>query len=306
MRPYSYNVFLGRGLRRMKHEISLILSRITHLADNSRRAISRARPYLYDPEKYKRRVYDVVVPNSATFPVNHLQFGPSTPSLALLPAPNILYCLWTGTNEMSKARRDSIQALRAVNPDTPLILITVENISDYVVEEHPLHPAWSHLSYVHRSDYLRAYIMHHHGGAYADIKRMNAPFKPIIDRINACGALWAGGPAELNSFNSSPAFGRLGRDQRLHFSQMVCQAAFVFKPGTEWTREWIEEIERRLDYFSRILPRHPAEQPYGRNSDYPIPWSALQGYVFSPLALKYRKRAFLDPAMRFIYSEEYR
>ena len=49
--------------------------------------------------------------------------------------------------------------------------MTPANLQDWVVAGHPLHPAYNDLSLVHRSDYLRAYLLHHHGGGYCDLKR---------------------------------------------------------------------------------------------------------------------------------------
>ena len=45
-----------------------------------------------------------------------------------------------------------------------------ENLSSWIAEKSPLHPAYNYLSSVHKADYLRCYLMHHHGGAYSDIK----------------------------------------------------------------------------------------------------------------------------------------
>ena len=44
----------------------------------------------------------------------------------------------------------------------------------------PLHPAYEHLSAVHRSDYLRAYLALHWGGGYCDLKRPATWLLPLI------------------------------------------------------------------------------------------------------------------------------
>ena len=74
----------------------------------------------------------------------------------------------TGHNEMSANRQRCLASMKE-NIGVPLILITPDNLQEYILDSHPLHEAYPYLSNVHKSDYLRAYFMHHHGGGYADI-----------------------------------------------------------------------------------------------------------------------------------------
>ena len=81
----------------------------------------------------------------------------------------VVYQVWTGDNPMSDDRRACFDSgLR--NIKVPIKLITKDNLQDYVVAGHPLHPAYRYLTPTQKSDYLRNYLMHFHGGGYADIK----------------------------------------------------------------------------------------------------------------------------------------
>ena len=60
--------------------------------------------------------------------------------------------------------------IRAVT-GVDLVLVTPDNLGEWLVDDSPLHPAYEDLSLIHRSDYLRGYLMHHHGGGYIDIKQ---------------------------------------------------------------------------------------------------------------------------------------
>lgn len=53
----------------------------------------------------------------------------------------------------------------------------------FILKDAPLHPSYSFLSGVHRSDYLRCYLMHHYGGGYSDIKHMHFDIGPLINRL---------------------------------------------------------------------------------------------------------------------------
>lgn len=94
--------------------------------------------------------------------------APQGPSSKQVPDLRV-FCFWTGDNDLPPARVEGLDAMRQMI-GVPVELITPEKLPAWVVEGHPLHPMYSQLSYVHRSDYLRAYFMAHHGGGYSDIK----------------------------------------------------------------------------------------------------------------------------------------
>lgn len=80
---------------------------------------------------------------------------------------------------------------------------------------------------------------------------------------------------------------RWGKEQQTYFSRTIFPACFAFRPHSPLTYEWLAEIERRLSYFSDLLDQNPADQPWGDNVNYPVPWNAIHGQIFSPLNLKY-------------------
>ena len=61
-----------------------------------------------------------------------------------------------------------------VNTECEIELVTPSNLNDWVLPNRRLHAAYENLSAIHRSDYLRAYFMHHYGDGYAGIKLTSA------------------------------------------------------------------------------------------------------------------------------------
>ncbi|RUQ21176.1 capsular biosynthesis protein [Kocuria sp. HSID16901] len=296
---------LIQPLRRVKHA-GLALNKssrrnIRLLIDHSRSIYSKRFPYKYDLDRYQSfdKILRIHEASSLTFKVNHLMYSPPTDP-PHSPMPSRLFLLWTGDNDLSPQRMRAIKSLRRHNTELDVVFITAENLNDVVVQGHPLHPAYEKLSYVHRSDYLRAYLMHHHGGVYSDIKDMREPWKPLIDRANRDHTMWACGLIPPDSRDLSPAFGALGSDQRTHYTRMLDQRAFGFKPGSSWTDAWLSEVERRLSYFDRLLDEKRPQQPWGLNAEYPIPWTALLAQVMAPLSLKYSNHALIDPDRAFV------
>uniref|UniRef100_A0A6C0I4I0 Uncharacterized protein n=1 Tax=viral metagenome TaxID=1070528 RepID=A0A6C0I4I0_9ZZZZ len=83
---------------------------------------------------------------------------------------NIIYCFWTGDNKMSNARIECLNNLRTVS-ECNVLLITKDNLSNYILNDVPLHPSFNYLSETHKADYLRTYFMNFYGGGYSDIKQ---------------------------------------------------------------------------------------------------------------------------------------
>ena len=107
--------------------------------------------YEFDPMRYRR---------SFLYTTLDATPGPFVPRV---------FTFWTGDNDMSTRRRISLERLRA-DIGLEVVLITPDNLAEWVVPGHPLHPSYQHLSLGHRSDYLRAYFFHHHGGGDCDVK----------------------------------------------------------------------------------------------------------------------------------------
>lgn len=203
--------------------------------------------------------------------------------------PDHIFVLWTGNNEMSQNRQEGLQSIRECNPNREIRLITPGGLKDYVLPEYPLHPAYEDLSLVHRSDYLRAYLMHHYGGGYSDIKRWKTSWEGAFQQIQNDPDMWIIGYRELGSDRVGGRDARLGRQTRTRYHQIAGAGAYICRPRTPFTGEWLREIERRLDYYREELAQHPGDQ-LGSNPGYPILWIEIGMDIQYPLELKYNKR----------------
>lgn len=213
-----------------------------------------------------------------------------------LDVPRRIRTFWMSDNEMSDGRRQCLRELQQQPVDVDLV--TADQLSRIVLEEYPLHPAFADLSAVHRSDYLRAYCMHHHGGGYSDVKAPTADWTAGFDLLQADRSAWMVGYQEPSSVDCARIESGLGRELRRRSGLLAGNCAFIFRPRTTLTAEWLAEVERRLDYFAPLLRRAPARDPFGDTPDYPVPWTMLQAQVLQPLQLKYLDRIRLDPAVR--------
>jgi hypothetical protein len=218
-----------------------------------------------------------------------------------------IFGLWTGENSMSDNRKrawDSF-AITGLEPT----LVSPATVDRWIVAGHPLHEAYDYLSPVHRADYLRGYLMFHHGGGYADIKQQTASWQPSIRRLLrsrrliGCGYREIAGGTEWLQNNrvhgkvyvlsrSVPTFAaKLVTDaMRGFYPLMIGNCAYVFKPRTSFARLWLKYTERRLDMLLPDLRSNPAKEVRDRqgwDSGYPIPWTFILGDIFHPLSLLY-------------------
>ena len=211
--------------------------------------------------------------------------------------PRVIWCVWTGDNEMSPNRKAALDSIRRATPDVDVRIVTPANLHSYVLDEHPLHRSYQRLSYVHRSDYLRAYLLHHYGGGYSDLKKHPTSWCPGFRRIAEDPDAWVVGFRIPRSSESAWFEGRLGREVRKNFSRLINISGLIARANTPLTQAWIGEVERRLDYYSSLLQQAPGDE-FGDSPGYPVPWTRIGSQVLEPLCLRYLDHVRIDPSVK--------
>lgn len=282
------------ALRRWKHRVLIQWLRPWRYACINRteplvQAWHRVRPYHYDPADLRSLGLDYTVPLDV--PVDE-------------PVPRVIYAFWTGENSMSEVRAAVFRTLVEANPDVPVRLITPAELPAFIVPEHPLHPAYEHLHYVHRADYLRAYFLHHHGGGYADIKRTVNSWAPAFDRMDDSDAWLMGYRNPVRWMTPNFSDRRLQRLMVRTSDLRLGQAAYISRPGTPLTAEWLHHLERKLDAALPALQEHPGD---ARGSDplYPLGWTEILAQILDPLTVKYHEHLLYEPRLLYDTDADY-
>jgi hypothetical protein len=216
-----------------------------------------------------------------------------------------IFGMWAGHNPMNANRRRGWESfgLTGLHP----ILITPDNLEEWVVGREPLHPAYPFLSLLHRVDYLRAYFMFHHGGGYADIKPQTGDWTAVVEQVANSSRFIAAGYREIRG--GTPLIDRflvqdrpfvLGRPSSMFRAQLIAlgmraarplmmgNGAYWFKPRTPFARNWLDAIHERLDILHPLLIKNPAREIreyVGGPSGYPVPWTFMHGDVVSYLSM---------------------
>ena len=204
-----------------------------------------------------------------------------------------IFMVWTGDNIMGTNRKRCYENFKkqcGVN----VILVTKDNLNKYILPEHPIHPAYEFLSYVHRSDYLRCYLMYNYGGGYSDIKETTKDWNLYFDKLehsndkDICGYQEGSGWAAASAY----AFAKkMGHTQPADQVLVGC-GNFICKPKTIITSLWYEKVNKFLDSKLEQLKLNPADNSIRPTFGikYPIKWNHLMGNIFHEICYIHHTR----------------
>ena len=203
---------------------------------------------------------------------------------------NVIYCFWTGDNELTPNRKDCLEQLTKTT-ECSLRLITKQNLHEYILPDNPLHPGYEYLSETHKADYLRTYFMHFYGGGYTDIKRTTGSWKKAFDDFKQSKYWICGYPEVDYNVAYTPIVSK--------WSELIGVCAYICKPKTPLTTEWYTEMMALIDTKLPDLKLNPSKFPqdckekshyffYLSNSQYPLEWNELLGRIFHKVAYKYK------------------
>jgi len=210
---------------------------------------------------------------------------------------------------MSENRQKCLKSIYD-NSGSEVILIDKTNIADWASSDD-FHPAYNLLSCTHKADYLRCYLMHRYGGGYSDIKYCNFDWKVHFSSLELNNGFLMSGYSERSPFD-------IASDQQLvrnSYRDLPGMCQFIFKPKTELTYMWINNVHQYLDSIHNLLTHnpgtyHPRAIYRGAHdpnllvrlryigSKYPLRWNSLLGRILHPIAYAFKHK--IDLTMPYI------
>lgn len=209
----------------------------------------------------------------------------------------IIYTFWTGRNEIPPSRKKCLEELTAKS-GCKVQVVNPDNLDSYILPDAPLHPGYEFLSQVHKSDYLRTYFMHFHGGGYSDMKATTGDWNKAFDDIIHKRDIL------INSYHEPDPNGVHGTHYaRSLWKELPGTCAFIMRPKSEFTTAWYTQMIQKMDDKLEALKKHPAKDPRATPKSqpgYPLQWTELLADIFHPLACDYRgKYLFTVPPPDF-------
>jgi len=246
------------------------------------RAMQTFVPYAFPQEKYARTWL------GHDEPLRSIPWGE--------PLPRRIFVVWTGDNPMSTNRLRGLDSLRAANSDVEVVVVDPHTLSDWLVPGQPLPQGYENLSLVHRSDVLRCYLLHHHGGGYADVKPFDSSWSQSFLELERSDH-WALGYTEVHRFNTPLVGGTLQSDLHRVSRQLFGYGALIMRAHTPLTKEWLDRVDALLASRAGELAAHPGNVR-GDNPGYPFGWTELLAHVVAPLTWKYQAHVLHDNRIR--------
>lgn len=196
---------------------------------------------------------------------------------------------------MSNERKACLDAI-AKTTGCEVKCIYKDDLPSYILEAHPLHPAYEYLSETHKADYLRTYFMNFHGGGYTDIKHQGGSWLKAFDDLDASDA-WMNGYREIDTGVAYPP-------HAAYWRELIGNGAYICKPRTPLTEEWYREMCAFLDSRLQQLIQHPATHPQdcAERSSYPIQWNEMLGRIFHRVAYAYKDKLLQTVPIVSFYS----
>jgi FkbM family methyltransferase len=207
---------------------------------------------------------------------------------SLIYMNNIIYCFWTGSNIMSDNRKKCLENLKS-KCECNVILVTNENLKDYILDIEPLHPSYYYLSETHRADYLRTYFMNFYGGGYSDIKETTGSWKNCYENLYNSDK-WICGYKEIPGGVAYPPLSDKWDD-------LIGNVSYICKKNTTLTNKWYKELINLLDLKLEKLIQNPAQNPQDcneNNKNYPIEWNEILGRIFHKVIYEYLDKIMND------------
>jgi hypothetical protein len=197
----------------------------------------------------------------------------------------VIYTFWTNDTEITENRQNSLDYLELIS-QCEVVLVTKDNLHEYILPSEPLHPAYIYLSETHRADYLRTYFMNFHGGGYSDIKKTTGSWLKGFEEL-ATSDKWINGYPEIEG-------GVAHEPVKQFYKELVGNCAYICKPNTPLTNEWYADMISLLDTKLEKLQLYPASFPQDcseiSEGKYPIGWVEMLGIIFHKVCYTYKDK----------------
>jgi hypothetical protein len=213
--------------------------------------------------------------------------------------PKVVFVCWFGgykvdNQKMSKNRFEAFTSL-VENIGVPVILITSKNYSSFIKQSYPIHKSFELLSGNHKSDYIRAYFLHHYGGGYHDIKHREESWQDCWGDWLVDDNIWIYGRRENN--RRAIGYPPNASNTRNKYNKLVTMGWVICKPNTKYTSNLLNKIEDVLDKKYPELETYPGynsagyyhENPFqmAEENNYPLRWLEIMGEISHPLMLEH-------------------
>jgi hypothetical protein len=223
-----------------------------------------------------------------------------------------IYLGWF-SDQMSDNRKNALTIFKK-SCGVEVEIVNDLNFYDFENSEIKIHKAFRYLSDVHKSAYIRPYIMYFYGGGYSDVKANSFDWNIYFEKLFSSD-LDAIGYAEKNVDDIAPFWKHDKRidfnDVKNNYNRFAGNGHYIFKPNTAFAKEWLIRLHEILDAKYKFLIKNSGTyHPYAISGgihesyngeivpkthyeNYPIEWNEINGRIKQKIEYKNNFSNFL-------------
>lgn len=196
------------------------------------------------------------------------------------------------------------------NSGVEVVLVTQDNLSDFIVPGYPLHAGFEYLSDTCKSEYLRPYFMYHYGGGYTDIKQTYYDWNRYFDILE-------NSDFDCIGYRERQPYHVHYKPAQPYFESLIGSGSYIHKKGSFLSKQWLKNEDLEMDLHYDQLVKNPGTYHpraiYGgildnpvdfAGSKYPFRWNHLCSEVWHKTQLENIGRWSFD--FPYINTQDYR
>ena len=224
---------------------------------------------------------------------------------------------WWGNDisTMTASRKKCYDSIYSNSGIEHIEMISPLNYKQYEVESHPYHEGFEYLSEVHKGDYLRAYIVYHYGGCWADVKYIDHDWNQYFDLLEQNPEKWGIGAQNRTIIDNIDQL----MDPSNPHSKCISMCNFIFREKTPLFYDYITGIEHQMYVVLDLLKKYPGTvhpqicsnhrtanscssiPEHLKDYGYPLPWMGLSGRFFHVQMQPWLVEFSLEAARHIMY-----
>ena len=134
------------------------------------------------------------------------------------------------------------------------------------------------------------YFMHYYGGGYTDIKKQTSSWCESYNTLINTHLIGIG-------YKESSAHDIAYLPVAEYWSSLIGNGSYIFKPNTDFTRRWMNDVHLLLDTKFEELKKNPSSYPQDCKEEgrgYPIEWNEMLGRIFHRLNYEFKEQISSD------------
>ena len=192
---------------------------------------------------------------------------------------NNIYYFWIKSIEMHQMDIKYIENLKEITKCN-IIVITNNNLKDYVLKDYPIHEAYEYLSDFHKLNYLKTYFMHLYGGGFFTNGAINDSWMEAFNDFNVNKKILINGYSESSSHDISVI------ELKKYYKLLVGNNAYIVRSGSEFTKMCFDLVNKLLSSKLELLRLYKQKEDNDENN-YPIEHNEMLGSIFHMVQMEF-------------------